>query len=104
VRSKSRPIVVTVAASDPILLAVAHGEFALTSGDRATGTSTVDSGRAIPRNRGRLPRRLARRTRCRHALAHYIALEARRPGAALDPGGGIVDGDVLQLAAERAHA
>jgi hypothetical protein len=30
------PIVITVAASDPILLAVAHGDLALTSGDRVS--------------------------------------------------------------------
>jgi hypothetical protein len=35
VRDKTRPIVITGAASDPILLAVAPGELALTSGDRA---------------------------------------------------------------------
>jgi hypothetical protein len=36
VRGQQLPILVTVAASDPILLAVAHGEFALTSRDRAS--------------------------------------------------------------------
>src|SRR4051812_34308235 len=36
VRGKARPIQITVAASDPILLAVAPGELALTSRDRAT--------------------------------------------------------------------
>src|SRR4051794_24588668 len=36
VRDKTRPIQITVAASDPILLAVAPGELALTSGEHAT--------------------------------------------------------------------
>jgi hypothetical protein len=44
VRDKTRPVVVTVAASDPILLAVAPDELALASGDRAarrTSTSVA---------------------------------------------------------------
>jgi hypothetical protein len=37
---KDRPILVTVAASDPILLAVAHGEFALASRDHISTAKT----------------------------------------------------------------
>jgi hypothetical protein len=39
VRDKTRPIVITGAASDPILLAVAHGALALPSRDRISTPS-----------------------------------------------------------------
>jgi hypothetical protein len=41
VRDKTRPIQITVAASDPILLAVAHGGLALASRDRASWIDVV---------------------------------------------------------------
>jgi AraC-like DNA-binding protein len=54
VRNNTRPIQITVAASDPILLAGAHGDLALTSGDRATRGAGFCGGAREPISLGKL--------------------------------------------------